>query len=105
MHKAIAGLNVLPELLLIDGNRFYPVPGIAHITIVKGDTRFASIAAASILAKTHRDHFMEDLNKHFPQYGWVQNKGYPTAKHIEAIHMYGITHYHRQSFQWQKPKR
>ena len=98
MHRAIDDLNTKPELLLIDGNRFIPYEGIPHQCIIKGDGKFASIAAASILAKTHRDEFMLGLNDEYPQYNWAQNKGYPTAKHRKAIMEYGICSYHRKSF-------
>lgn len=98
MHEAISKLKLVPDLLLIDGNRFLPYPQISHQCFVKGDERFASIAAASILAKTHRDAFMENLHDEFPQYGWVHNKGYPTSEHIKAIKKYGYSNYHRMSF-------
>jgi ribonuclease HII len=98
MHRAIAQLKNAPELLLIDGNRFAPYPGIPHRCIVKGDAKYASIAAASILAKTHRDAFMLELDKKFPQYAWRENKGYPTAKHRAAIALHGATPFHRKSF-------
>ncbi len=99
MHKAVAALKkVKPELLLIDGNRFKPFPGIPHQCIVKGDSLFMSIAAASILAKTYRDEYMEELHLDYPQYGWNKNKGYPTKEHRMAIKNYGITTYHRLSY-------
>ena len=98
MHEAIVGLKNAPELLLIDGNRFRPFPGIPHQCFVKGDARFMAIAAASILAKTHRDEFMQQLHKQFPQYGWDKNKGYPTRHHIEALNEYGPSPFHRMSF-------
>ncbi len=98
MHKAVDQLTCKPELLLIDGNRFTPYPFIAHQCIVKGDAKFYSIAAASILAKTHRDDLMEKLAKKFPQYGWEQNVGYPTPAHRKAIGAFGVTPWHRQSF-------
>jgi ribonuclease HII len=98
MHQAIAGLTVTPELLLIDGNRFKHYPGIPHQCIIKGDGLYMSIAAASILAKTHRDEFMQNISSEFPQYGWDHNKGYPTAHHIQAIHDYGISPWHRKTF-------
>lgn len=98
MHKAISKLKPVPGLLLIDGNRFLPYPQIPHQCFVKGDARFVSIAAASILAKTHRDAFMENLHDEFPHYGWVRNKGYPTAEHVSAIEKYGYSPYHRMSF-------
>ncbi len=98
MHEAVKQLEVRPELLLIDGNRFNPFPGIAHKCIVKGDSKFLSIAAASILAKTYRDDIMEKLAIEYPQYGWESNAGYPTKAHREAIRKYGPTPYHRKSF-------
>ena len=98
MHRAIDDLNTKPELLLIDGNRFIPYNRIPHQCIIKGDGKFASIAAASILAKTHRDEFMINLSHEHPQYNWAQNKGYPTAEHRSAIMKYGICSYHRKSF-------
>ncbi|HXH20033.1 MAG TPA: ribonuclease HII [Chitinophagales bacterium] len=98
MHKAIAKLSVVPEVLLIDGNRFTPYENIPFTCIVKGDAKYQSIAAASILAKTYRDDFMKQLHKKFPHYGWERNKGYPTAEHREAIIKYGIVDEHRNSF-------
>ncbi|WP_286743559.1 ribonuclease HII [Roseivirga sp. UBA1976] len=98
MHLAIKDLSIIPELLLIDGNRFKPYPGIAHECIVKGDGKYMSIAAASILAKTHRDRIMTQLAEQYPGYGWETNAGYPTTKHREAIRTLGITPYHRKSF-------
>ena len=98
MHRAVAKLSVLPESLLIDGNRFTPYPDIPHTCIVKGDGKYLSIAAASILAKTYRDDYMLQLADEFPEYGWAQNKGYPTRAHREAISKYGITPYHRKTF-------
>ena len=98
MHLAIKDLSITPELLLIDGNRFKPYPGIAHECIVKGDGKYMSIAAASILAKTHRDRIMTQLAEQYPGYGWETNAGYPTTKHREAIRTLGITPYHRKSF-------
>lgn len=98
MHRAIASLSVRPELLLIDGNRFAPYPRIRHQCVVKGDSRFASIAAASILAKTSRDAFMMQLHEQFPYYGWDQNKGYGTAAHRKAIALHGLSPFHRKSF-------
>lgn len=98
MHRAIGQLGVKPEALLIDGNRFYPYPGIPHTTIVKGDGKMLSIAAASILAKTHRDEFMCRLAEEFPQYHWDKNKGYPTPDHRAAIAQHGITVHHRRTF-------
>jgi ribonuclease HII len=98
MHKAVSQLKIKPELLLIDGNRFIPYLGIPHQCIVKGDSKFASIAAASILAKTYRDDFMVDAHENFPQYNWAQNKGYPTKEHKIAITQFGLTHLHRKTF-------
>lgn len=98
MHRAIEQLNVPPEHLLIDGNRFAPYPNIPHTTVVKGDGKYLSIAAASVLAKTHRDTYMEKLDTEFPGYHWCDNKGYPTAAHRNAIRRLGITPYHRKSF-------
>jgi ribonuclease HII len=98
MHKAIAQLNLLPEALLIDGNRFRPYAGIPHHCIVKGDGKFRSIAAASILAKTHRDEHMHLLDERYPGYGWKKNKGYPTVDHRRAIATIGHTPEHRLSF-------
>jgi len=98
MHRAIEGLSVTPEFLLIDGNRFKPFPHISHKCIVKGDAQFMAIAAASILAKTYRDEVMTSLSTRFSKYGWEKNKGYPTAQHRDAIKQYGLTPYHRRSF-------
>ena len=98
MHKAIGDLNVKPEFIIVDGNRFKAYQNIPHQTIVKGDSKFLSIAAASILAKTHRDAYMLKIHKEFPMYNWKQNKGYPTKEHRDAILKYGITKYHRKSF-------
>ena len=97
MHRAIEGL-ILPEYLLIDGNRFRPYKEIPHTTVVKGDGKYLSIAAASILAKTHRDEYMLKIHAEFPYYDWHKNKGYPTPKHRTGIAKYGSTVYHRQSF-------
>jgi ribonuclease HII len=98
MHRAIDLLETKPQLLLIDGNRFKPYPDIPHQCIVKGDGKYLSIAAASILAKTYRDDYMKDLADRFPHYGWEQNMGYGTAKHREAIKMLGVSPHHRMSF-------
>lgn len=98
MHRAIAQLQPAPALLLIDGNRFQPYPNIPHECIVKGDTKFAAIAAASILAKTYRDALMQRLAQNFPGYGWESNVGYPTKAHRKGIQQQGITPHHRQSF-------
>lgn len=98
MHRAIGQLTVKPEHLLIDGNRFTPYPDIKHTTVVKGDGKYLSIAAASILAKTYRDDYMDSLDLEYPAYHWKENKGYPTKAHRLAIREYGITPYHRKTF-------
>ncbi|MBF0576093.1 ribonuclease HII [Dysgonomonas sp. GY617] len=98
MHRAVSDLAIAPEHLLIDGNRFKKYEDIPHTCIVKGDGKFLAIAAASVLAKTYRDDFMMKLNEEYPQYGWNQNKGYPTMKHRLAIEEHGITPYHRLTF-------
>ncbi len=98
MHRAIAQLHPQPQLLLIDGNRFAPYPTIRHICVVKGDARFKSIAAASVLAKTHRDAIMCQLHEQYPYYGWARNMGYPTQQHRQAIKKHGPTPWHRKSF-------
>ena len=107
MHRALDQLQVRPEAIIVDGNRFKPyfpppstlhLPPIPHTTIVKGDGKYLSIAAASILAKTYRDDYMNQLAEEYPQYDWRSNKGYPTKKHREAIKEYGLTPYHRKSF-------
>jgi ribonuclease HII len=98
MHLAIDQLKIKPTSLLIDGNRFHPYNEISHHCMIKGDGRFASIAAASVLAKESRDAYMEQLHDDFPDYDWKGNKGYPTKKHREAIKKFGITSYHRKSF-------
>lgn len=98
MHKAVDQLDVQPDLLLIDGNRFKPYPGIPHKCLIKGDANYASIAAASILAKTYRDELMLDYHLRYPDYGWDRNKGYPTIDHRTAIEQYGVTPLHRLSF-------
>lgn len=98
MQRAVRKLNVRPDFLLIDGNRFKPFDGYAYKTIVHGDATFSSIAAASVLAKTYRDDFMRKLAVEFPEYGWDRNMGYPTKEHIDAIRKYGYTPWHRMSF-------
>ena len=108
MHRALDQLKVRPEAIIVDGNRFKPYTppllgggrgeALPHTTIVKGDGKYLSIAAASILAKTYRDDYMDLLAQEYPQYDWLSNKGYPTKKHREAIRQYGITPYHRKSF-------
>jgi ribonuclease HII len=99
MHLAIKQLSTQPELLLIDGNRFIPYNNIEHKCIVKGDAKYLSIAAASVLAKTYRDDLMEKLSEQFPGYGWATNVGYPTTEHREGIKKLGVTSFHRKSFQ------
>ena len=98
MHRAIDQLKVKPEYLLIDGNRFKAYPHIRHTCIVKGDGRFLSIAAASVLAKTYRDDYLNLIHQEFPMFGWKQNKGYPTKLHRMMVQQFGITSYHRKSF-------
>ena len=98
MHLALDQLKVRPEFIIVDGNRFKPYNDVKYQTIVKGDGKYLSIAAASVLAKTFRDDFMLQIDKEFPQYNWAKNKGYPTADHRGAIKKYGITPYHRKSF-------
>ncbi|MGB5459773.1 MAG: ribonuclease HII [Eudoraea sp.] len=98
MHKAINKLSKVPDFLIVDGNRFKPINDIPYKCIVKGDSKFQSIAAASILAKTYRDAYMEKIHEEFPMYNWKQNKGYGTEEHRQAIIDYGITKYHRKSF-------
>jgi len=98
MHRALDQLKVRPEAIIVDGNRFKPYQKLPYTTIVKGDGKYLSIAAASILAKTYRDDYMNGLAKEYPLYDWLSNKGYPTKKHREAIKLYGITPYHRKSY-------
>lgn len=98
MHRALDALSVRPEAIIVDGNRFKPYHDVPHTTIVKGDGKYLSIAAASILAKTYRDDYMKAIAEEFPQYDWRSNKGYPTKKHRAAIKEYGISPYHRKSF-------
>ena len=98
MHRAVDGLKVRPQHLLIDGNKFTPYKGITHNTVVKGDATYMSIAAASILAKTYRDDYMLRIAQEYPMYDWQNNKGYPTAKHRAAIREYGTTPHHRMTF-------
>lgn len=98
MHRAIDQLKLRPQALLIDGNRFKPYSNLPYTTVVKGDGKYMSIAAASILAKTYRDDYMRQLHAEYPQYHWDQNKGYPSKAHREAILQYGTTPYHRKSF-------
>ena len=98
MHRAVGQLKQVPEFLLIDGNRFNPYPAIEHACIVKGDSKYLAIAAASILAKTHRDALMDELHQQFPHYGWNQNKGYPTKSHRAMILEHGPSPFHRMTF-------
>ena len=98
MHLAVGQLNFEPEFIIVDGNRFKPYKQIPHATIIKGDSKYLSIAAASILAKTYRDEYMLQLHEEFPMYGWDTNMGYPTKKHREAILEYGPCKYHRKTF-------
>jgi ribonuclease HII len=98
MHLAVAALKKKPKYLIVDGNRFKPYKKLPHTCIVKGDGKYASIAAASILAKTHRDAYLDTLHKAYPMYGWNKNKGYGTAVHRAAIEVHGLCEYHRKSF-------
>ena len=98
MHRALDQLKVRPEAVIVDGNRFKKYKDLPHTPIVKGDGKYLSIAAASILAKTYRDDYMNKLAEEYPQYDWLSNKGYPTKKHREAIRQFGITPYHRKSY-------
>lgn len=98
MHRAVRQLSIVPEFLLIDGNRFASYETIPHACIIKGDGKFLSIAAASVLAKTYRDDFMEKLHGLHPSYNWKRNKGYPTSEHREAIKLHGACEFHRRSF-------
>ena len=98
MHQALDALSVRPEFILVDGNRFNPYPFVSHECVVKGDQRYFSIAAASVLAKTYRDSLMQRLAEEHPQYGWESNVGYPTSAHRQAIRQHGITPWHRKSF-------
>ena len=98
MHKSIGSLNTNPEFIIVDGNKFKLYNEIPFETIIKGDSKFMSIAAASVLAKTYRDSYMKKIHLEFPMYNWKQNKGYPTEEHREAIKKYGITKYHRKTF-------
>lgn len=102
MHTAIDNLQLKPELLLIDGNRFPAYLGIPHECIVKGDGKYMSIAAASILAKTHRDEYMMRLHNEFPHYGWDKNKGYGTIAHRKQMMIHGVSTYHRKTFKWKE---
>jgi ribonuclease HII len=98
MHRALDQLKVRPEAVIVDGNRFKKYQDLPHTTIVKGDGKYLAIAAASILAKTYRDDYMNKLAEEYPQYDWLSNKGYPTKKHREAIRQYGISPFHRKTF-------
>lgn len=98
MQECIVRLNPTPLYVIVDGNRFKPINNIPYSTIVKGDSKYMSIAAASVLAKTYRDEYMDKIHEEFPMYNWKQNKGYPTKEHREAIRKYGTTKYHRMSF-------
>ncbi|WP_245726611.1 ribonuclease HII [Pricia antarctica] len=98
MHKAIDRLMIVPEFIIVDGNRFKSYKEIPHECIVRGDSQYMSIAAASVLAKTYRDAYMEKLHEEYPMYNWKKNKGYPTKEHREAIRRYGLTPHHRRSF-------
>lgn len=98
MHRALDQLKVRPEAVIVDGNRFKPYKDLPYTTIVKGDGKYMAIAAASILAKTYRDDYMDGLAEEYPQYDWKSNKGYPTKKHREAIRQHGVSPYHRMSY-------
>ncbi len=98
MHRSIEKLIIEPEFIIVDGNKFKNYKEIPHKTIVKGDAKFMSIAAASVLAKTYRDAYMEKIHEEFPMYNWKQNKGYPTKEHRKAIQQFGVTKYHRKTF-------
>lgn len=98
MHLCLEQLKETPSLIAVDGNKFYPYKNIPHTCIVKGDAKYMHIAAASVLAKTYRDEYMEQIHREFPMYNWRKNKGYPTQEHRAAIKKYGITKYHRKSF-------
>src|SRR6056297_147058 len=99
MHRSLDQLKIVPEHIIVDGNRFNPYKDISHTCIIKGDSKYLSIAAASVLAKTYRDAYMEKIHLEYPMYNWKKNKGYPTKEHRAAIQKYGITPYHRKSFQ------
>jgi ribonuclease HII len=98
MQIAIKKLSTTPQFIAVDGNRFKPINNIPFACVIKGDAKYLHIAAASVLAKTHRDEYMKEIDKEYPMYNWKQNKGYPTKEHREAIKKYGITPYHRKSF-------
>ena len=99
MHKSIEGLNIEPDFIVVDGNLFKPYRDLKYKCIIKGDQKYQNIAAASILAKTYRDEYMSNLHVKFPEYNWIKNKGYGTKFHIDMITKFGITKYHRKSFQ------
>ncbi|MBK7439184.1 MAG: ribonuclease HII [Saprospiraceae bacterium] len=103
MHLALDQIPLEPDMILVDGNRFKPYRSVAHTCVIEGDAIYLSIAAASILAKTHRDEHMQALHQSFPQYGWDTNKGYPTPDHKKALRMYGDCDHHRKSFRWDLP--
>ncbi len=98
MHKSIEKLGITPAHIIVDGNKFKPYKNIQHTTVIKGDAKFMSIAAASVLAKTYRDEFMQNIDLEFPNYAWKKNKGYPTKQHRNAIREFGVTKYHRKTF-------
>ncbi|MGJ1364525.1 ribonuclease HII [Sphingobacterium spiritivorum] len=104
MHRALDQLKVKAEYIIVDGNRFIPYPEVSHTCIIKGDGKYLSIAAASILAKTYRDEYMESIASDFPAYDWLQNKGYPTVKHRNAVLTYGLTPHHRKTFRITDPQ-
>ena len=104
MHRAIDKLSITPEFLIIDGNRFKPYSNLPHQCIVKGDGKYLNIAAASILAKTHRDEYMDGIALEYPLYDWSRNKGYPTEAHRDAVLKHGFSPYHRKTFQVSKPQ-
>ena len=104
MHRAIEQLDITPQHILVDGNRFKPYKETPHTCVIKGDGKYLSIAAASILAKTYRDDYMLQLHEKFPLYGWDRNKGYPTIEHRQAIAQHGTTPYHRNSFRLTDPQ-
>jgi ribonuclease HII len=104
MHKAVEKLNIQPQFLIIDGNRFKPYPNINHQCIIKGDGKYYAIAAASILAKTYRDDFMEKIDQEYPAYQWKKNKGYPTIAHRNTVLDIGFSPYHRKTFKVTKPQ-
>ncbi len=98
MHKSLEGLSSKPDLILVDGNRFKPFRSVTHHCIIKGDGKYLSIAAASVLAKTYRDAYMQKIHEEYPMYQWNKNKGYPTKAHRDAIREFGLSKYHRKSF-------